>query len=341
FMSDNGPCPWFGGIVIDWNTGFVKEGYSEGMRGGKIWGYENAHRVPFFISWPKGGIGGGKDIPALAAQMDIMPTLIDLCKLKVSRNLHYDGRSLAPLLKDKIKDWPDDRTIFVHNQRVEYPVKDKEYQVMTQKWRLVKREKDELYDIKNDPGERIDLADQHPNIVVDLYHRYDEWWKYVSADFDKYASIYIGSNHENPVVLYEHDSHRRNGKCIWVVNVARNGRYEVRLNRWPDESGKRIVEDRKGDKLLAIKSASLKVGNIDLIKTVSEDMHSVKFVVDLKAGTTCFETALNLALGKTVSTGYVYVKYIGGAEEANLQKYLPSEPNELRKNYEEKIEPFN
>jgi len=46
FMTDNDPCPWFGGIVIDFETGFVKEGYKAGMRGGKIWGYENAHRVP-------------------------------------------------------------------------------------------------------------------------------------------------------------------------------------------------------------------------------------------------------------------------------------------------------
>ena len=81
FLTDNGPCPWFGGIKID-NDGFMEEGYSAGMRGGKIWGYENAHRVPCFIRWPAKGIEGGKDIANLTAHFDLLPTLIDCCGLK-------------------------------------------------------------------------------------------------------------------------------------------------------------------------------------------------------------------------------------------------------------------
>ncbi len=79
FKGDNGPCPWFGGIIMDFETGFVKEGYTAGMRGGKIWGYENAHRVHNFIRWPGGGISEGRDVNALSAHIDLMPALIDLC----------------------------------------------------------------------------------------------------------------------------------------------------------------------------------------------------------------------------------------------------------------------
>ena len=102
FMTDNGPCPWFGGIVMDFETGYPLEGYSAGMRGGKIWGYENAHRVPFFIRWPQKGIIGGKDIDALSAHIDLMPTLIDFCKLETPENLKFDGQSMAPLLSGKM-----------------------------------------------------------------------------------------------------------------------------------------------------------------------------------------------------------------------------------------------
>ena len=144
FMTDNGPCPWFGGVIMDFDTGLVEEGYTAGMKGGKIWGYENAHRVPFFIRWPKGGITGGKDVNALTGHIDIMPTLIELCGLNSSEKLQLDGRSFAPILKEEISKWPDDRTLFVQNQRVEYPIKDKEYQVLTEDWRLVKRDADEL-----------------------------------------------------------------------------------------------------------------------------------------------------------------------------------------------------
>lgn len=343
FLSDNGPCPWFGGIIIDWNTGFVKEGYSKGMRGGKIWGYENAHKVPFFIKWPGGGIEGGKNITALSAQIDILPTLVDLCSLKKPDGLNIDGRSLVPLLRNKIGDWPDDRTIITHNQRVDYPVKDKEYQVMTGKWRLIKREKNELYDIKQDPGERTDIAAQHPDIVKDLYQRYLDWWKYVSVDFDKYPAIYIGTERENQVVLYPHDAHPRNGKNIWVIKVARDGRYKIRMNRWPDESNKRITENPKGDQDLPIDAASLLTGNIHLIKPVTKDMRSVIFEVDLKAGITCIETSfMQTGKEKPIGSSWLYVNYSSPAEKKNLAKYIPSVPDRLLKdNYQEQIEPYN
>jgi arylsulfatase A-like enzyme len=342
FMTDNGPCPWFGGIVIDFETGFVEEGCSADMRGGKIWGYENAHRVPFFMRWPAGKIGGGKDISALSAHIDLMPTLIDLCDLTTPDSLEYDGQSLVPLLKGEVQNWPE-RTLITHNQRVEYPVKDKEYQVMTEKWRLVKREKDELYDIQADPGQRHDLAEAQPDVVKELYSRYEKWWEDTSVDFDTYAEIYIGSKHENPVTLYSHDAHSRNGKKIWVVQVARDGKYEVGLNRWPKESGKRIIENGAGDRELPVNSASLTIGSIDLTKEVTADMTSAKFVVDLKAGTTCIETSLSLGeKGKTLRTDCVYVEYVGEADVASDGNYKPSVPDQvLRHNYQQKVLPFD
>lgn len=342
FMTDNGPCPWFGGIDMDFESGYPKEGYSAGMRGGKIWGYENAHRVPFFIHWPKGNLVGGKDIDALSAHIDIMPTLIDLCKLKAPNELKYDGQSLEPLLNGAIKNW-NNRTLFVHNQRVQYPVKDKEYQVLTDKWRLVKREKDELYNIEVDPGQHNDLAPQHPEIVKELYGKYEKWWNDTSVDFDKYAEIYIGSEHENPVTLYSHDSYSRNGEKIWVINVARQGKYEFCLNRWHRESGKRMVENPAGNESIPIKTAWLKIGNIEREIEISPDMKSAKFVVGLKAGTTCLQTALRFAEGnKMSSTNCVYVEYLGESDGISLVQYEPAIPDELlRKNYQQNVIPYD
>ena len=342
FMTDNGPCPWFGGIVMDFETGYPLEGYSAGMRGGKIWGYENAHRVPFFIRWPGGGIGGGRDIDALSAHIDLMPTLIDLCNLKTPENLDYDGQSLVPLLNGKINEWPD-RTIITHNQRVEFPVKDKEYQVMTERWRLVKREKDELYDIIADPGQHNDIADKHPDVVSDLYEQYKRWWNENAPAPDWYAEIYVGSEHENPVTLYSHDAFSRRGSKIWVINVASDGQYEIRLNRWPEESGKRIVENAAGDKELPIIRAELTVGNIELAKDVSPDMTTAVFTVNLKAGTTCLHTSLNFEEeGKTSRTDCVYVKYLGKVTPGGLAGYMSSDPDEvLRKNYRQKVPMFD
>jgi len=338
FMTDNGPCPWFGGIVMDFETGYPTEGYSAGMRGGKIWGYENAHRVPFFIRWPDGGIGDGKDIEALSAHIDLMPTLVDLCNLTVPTDLKYDGQSLEPFLSGT-KTTSDDRTLFVHNQRVEYPVKDKEYQVLTEKWRLVKREKDELYDIKNDPGQRNNLAGQYPQVVKELYGKYEKWWDDTSVEFDKYAHIYIGTEHENPITLYSHDAFSRNNEKIWVINVARDGKYEIRLNRWPKESGKRIVENRAGNEELPIKTAFLKVGNIVNTQRIDKNMTTTKFVLDLKEGSTCIQTSLAMQEGdKAARTDCVYVEYLGEPDNDELKNYIPSKPDfVLEKDYKQKV----
>ena len=236
FMTDNGPCPWYGGIIID-EDGFVEEGYSAGMRRGKIWGYENAHRVPCFIRWPAGGLKGGKDIEKLTAHFDLLPTLIDWCGLKKPEEISFDGISLAPLLADNNIAWPD-RTLFVHNQRVDFPVKYKENQVLTERWRLINREKVELYDIVSDPGQRDDIAGQHPDVVKELHQQYQAWWEDISQDFDKYAMTIIGSDRENPSTLYGHDAHRQTGNNIFVIDVEKEGYYEFQLFRWPQESAK-------------------------------------------------------------------------------------------------------
>ena len=60
-------------------------GYNAGMRGKKGSEYDGGHRVPFFVRWPKGDVRGGRDIDALAAHVDVMPTLTELCGLKPIR----------------------------------------------------------------------------------------------------------------------------------------------------------------------------------------------------------------------------------------------------------------
>ncbi|MCP5116450.1 MAG: arylsulfatase, partial [bacterium] len=54
FMTDNGSS-------AGW-----RDGNNAGMRAGKGSNYDGGHRVPFFIRWPAGRIGGGRDIGRLA-----------------------------------------------------------------------------------------------------------------------------------------------------------------------------------------------------------------------------------------------------------------------------------
>ena len=63
--------------------------------------------MPLFIRWPGGGIGGGRDIDALAAHIDLLPTLVALCGLAFQPRNPLDGRSLVPLIGDTDSQWPE------------------------------------------------------------------------------------------------------------------------------------------------------------------------------------------------------------------------------------------
>jgi len=285
FMTDNGPCPWFGGIIID-EQGFVKEGYSAGMRGGKIWGYENAHRVPFFIKWPAKGINKGRDVNQLTAHFDLFPTLIDMCELDKPENLYFDGLSLKPLIFNNNPDWPE-RTLFVHNQRVEFPVKYKDFQVLTEKWRLIKHgDKLELYDIGLDPGQRTNIIGENTDVSDKLFSEYEEWWDDVSIDFDKYNEIIIGSEHENPGILHSHDSHRENNDKIWMINVDKEGEYEFKVSRFPFEANRNLFSLNTFDKDKSTHLAHLNIGKINKETNVSANNKFASFNINLEKGPT-------------------------------------------------------
>jgi arylsulfatase A-like enzyme len=345
YMSDNGPCPWYGGIVID-DDGYVLEGYSAGMRGGKIWGYENAHRVPCFVRWPGGGIGGGKDVDRLTAHFDLLPTLLDCCGIKPPSGTAFDGSSLLPLLRDPGAEWAE-RTLFVHNQRVDFPVKDKEYQVLTERWRLVQPAPEEgeaagaaaakpassrgleLYDIRTDPGQRENIAGRHPEVVAELRRRYEKWWDDVSGTFDDYNDIVIGSNRENPSVVHAHDAHRRGAKQVWVVETELAGEYEFRAFRWPPESGKKILETREGAAVGGAAEARLRVGTVDRSAPVGPEMMSAKFTVHLAAGRTCLEAWFERGSERPWFSASVAVERIGPADSREIGAYRATDPDEL------------
>jgi arylsulfatase A-like enzyme len=330
FMSDNGPCPWYGGIKID-DDGYVEEGYSAGMRGGKIWGYENAHRVPCFIRWPAGNIGAGRDIQTLTAHFDLLPTLSDACGLKKPENAVFDGISLMPLITSQKNPWPD-RILFVHNQRVDFPEKYKDYQVLTERWRLIKREREELYDIQKDPGQRNDVAAQNPEVVESLHQKYEEWWADISQHFDLYDEIIIGSEKENPSTLYSHDAHSKNRDRVWVIHVEKDGEYKFKAFRWPEESNKRIAENREGDINPDINQAHLSIGNSQSAVDVTQDMKFARFLIHLKAGTTCMQAWFSEKNNtKKLGAQFVSAAWLGPADPAALDRYRPSNPDRLLK----------
>jgi arylsulfatase A-like enzyme len=174
--------------------------YNAGMRGKKGTAYEGGTRVPAFVRWP-GKIQAGVDVTALAAAIDLFPTIAEICGASVPSDIKLEGRSLVPLLQDQRAEWPD-RYLFTHVGRWETGkvavARYSECAVRSKRFRLVNN--GELYDIQNDPGEQRNVIDKYPEVVAEMRDAYDDWWNSVQprlvnenvpfADENAFATLY-------------------------------------------------------------------------------------------------------------------------------------------------------
>ncbi|MBX3745463.1 MAG: arylsulfatase [Verrucomicrobiae bacterium] len=316
FMGDNGttlgPGPWPVGEREAWNGR-----YNVGMRGAKGSQYEGGHRAFCYIHYAAGGMAGGREVPQLTAHLDIMPTLLEICGIPVPQDLALDGRSLVPLLRGEYAGWPE-RTLVVHNQRVLDPVRWKQTSVMTDRWRLV--DDRELYDIAEDPGQRLNRIAEHPEVAARLRGFYEGWWKDVGARFHEAALLHVGSERQNPVQLDAHDWMTADGDPIppwnqphivqrplqngpWRVRVERAGHYAFTLRERPEVAGFVLTAER----------ARLKVGEwVDETRTVRPGSTGVRFLADLPEGDAEVRTWLMEAGGRSRGAYYVEVEHLGG-----------------------------
>lgn len=310
--------------------------FNAGMRGAKSSPYDGGHRVPCFISWPAGGLTGGRDIPNLTAHIDLLPTLADLCELK-NRGHRVDGKSLRPLLEEKESQWPP-RVIVTDSQREENLVKWRETVVMTQQWRLVSPTADgneakiELYDILKDPGQKTNIAFQHVDVVQSLKAEYDVWWKEASQLADSYVRIALGSDQENPSRLNCMDWHGEGSNLVWnqkqirtapiangfwSVDISQAGRYRFELRRWPQELDLAIDAsytdpfpnmEKTAGVAISPNSAQLKVGPVNEAKPIRSGDKYAEFLVTLPKGPAELRTTFRSEDGTERGAYYVYVE---------------------------------
>ena len=331
FMTDNGTA---GGATLD-EKQFVRAGYNAGMRGVKGSEYDGGHRVPLFIRWPAGGLDRGQDIPRLTGNVDMMPTLLDLCGVDPGAHT-FDGASLAPLLRAESEDWPE-RIMVTDSQRITQPIKWRKSATMTTRWRLVNGR--ELYDMTVDPGQRRDVAAEHPQVVERLREGYDRWWEVVSEQFDGTIPITIGRNEGQAVLLNSHDWRNDPTACAWnqslvragmecngywEIDVVQAGRYRFELRRWPRLEGRPIVQgipgplvpyrDIKhgygGGRAVPLVRARIRVADYEASQPIDDEDVAVVFYAELNAGETKLQTFLSTAEETTIGAYYVYVERV-------------------------------
>lgn len=297
-------------LIYMTDNGTSGSGFNDGMRGVKGAVYDGGHRVPCFIRWPA-QLQGGRDVHRLTAHIDLAPTLLELCRIPAPERVAFDGRSLRPLLLSRDAAWPN-RTLFVQSHRIEHPEPWRQSAVLTEPYRLINGK--ELYDIRQDPGQRKNIATEHPETVASLRQAYQEWYADVSKRFNEYCEITLGNPKANPTTLTCHDWHGAEvpwdqpmilkdmvANGFWAVEIERPGQYEITLRQRPAWVHAPL---RPG-------SARLKIGDVDQRKPIREGDSGVTFTVPLKAGKTQLQTWLTETGGTQRGAYFVEVKYLG------------------------------
>ncbi len=157
FSSDNGPHEE-GGFDPELNDSNGK------LRGIKRDLYEGGIRVPFVVRWP-GKIKSGVVSDHVSAFWDVLPTCADLAGIDESVNT--DGISMVPEFVGKSEEQKQHDYLYWEFHWWN-PSKQA---VRMGDWKGVRLSPDglcELYDLKKDPEEKNNIADQHPDIVVQM-----------------------------------------------------------------------------------------------------------------------------------------------------------------------------
>jgi len=156
------------------NGGLAEVTDNSPLRAGKGSAYEGGVRVPFIVSWP--GVtrpGGTSDVPVITP--DIPATILALCGVAVEAGPPLDGRDLAGVLAGGTL---DREAIHWHYPHYHPGGATPHSAILADGWRLVhfyEDDRDELYDLTTDPGERRDLARREPQRTRDLRRRLDIW----------------------------------------------------------------------------------------------------------------------------------------------------------------------
>lgn len=253
FFSDNGP-----------NT--IR--YNGGMKGIKGSVDEGGVRLPFYISWP-GKIKPGTT-SQLAQDIDILPTLLGLCRIGYDPVNPLDGIDLSGLIRGKKK--PFDRYIFSRQANASLAVCNGS--VRNNRYRLVRTRRDTLlYDMIADPSQRTNIYKSETSVAKMLTDTLSKWEMELVSNYEPVTTIKAGFPEEKAFTLPVQDAHLsghikfssihpnqshtqnwdQNGDSIfWTLNIQNSSTYRVELKYGcpAGEEGSRLLLHTSGASIM-------------------------------------------------------------------------------------------
>jgi N-acetylglucosamine-6-sulfatase len=151
-------------FTSDSGIGWSKDPERPVFTGDKRSPYEfQAIRIPLLARFPS-RIGAGTRIDALVANVDIMPSILELAEIAIPPQV--SGYSFWPLLTGEGANWRDVLLIeYWRDSQPNLSKNDPWRAVVSQRWKFVDRlnaHPVELYDLKSDPLELVNLAGRKP-----------------------------------------------------------------------------------------------------------------------------------------------------------------------------------
>ena len=166
-------------VVFTSDNGGTSPKSCGGLRGAKGYAYEGGVRVPYIFKYPE-VIKPNTECTTPIIGNDLYPTLLELAGLPLQARQHIDGKSLVPLLN---REGNIDRdALYWH-----YPHyhKTAPYGAVRYKdYKLIEYFEDgnlELYNLRNDESESINLVDKQPEMTQKLYSMMLNWRQEVGA----------------------------------------------------------------------------------------------------------------------------------------------------------------
>jgi len=153
------------------------------LRAGKGWLYEGGIREPLIIKFP-GVTQAGSICDEVVTSTDFYPTMLEMAGMPLQQNQHLDGISLMSLLDQS--GTPERDAIYWHYPHYGNQGSSPGAAIRSGDWKLIEYFEDnraELYNIKNDIGERNNLADSNTEKVHELKEKLHKWQQEVDAKF--------------------------------------------------------------------------------------------------------------------------------------------------------------
>lgn len=188
FTSDNGP----------WHIFRHHAGTSAMFRGAKGGAFEGGMRVPTIMRWP-GKLKKGT-VMEMGSALDLLPTFCALSGTELPDDRNYDGYDISPLLFGTGESPREE--MFYYTWNSVFAVRKGAYKAhfhsqsefghpwghpVTNPATNMKNERQDydpplLYNLNTDPGERFNIADEHPEIIAEIRQLLEEHKTSVAKD---------------------------------------------------------------------------------------------------------------------------------------------------------------